>query len=187
MPKSKWHDEGKNYQPIKKVAENYVKMMESGAILSNRSAIDVLDSRVLALMDRIDTEESPERITALYNLFQEFKSAREARNETEAIKAMAAMDAAFDAIYHDYRAWGQMIEVLDLRRKMVDSEVKIIKEQKHFLSVEMAFKLVSQLLAVCIRVVQDPEKLKIINYEFSRIIGEDRLLSKAGGETLEEE
>ena len=176
--------------PIRKVAQNYVRMMEDGQILSNRAAIDIIDARVMTLMERIDLEHAPDRMKALYGLWDELKTARRRKDQNEEAAVMGMMDAEFEAVYHDYESWAQMIEVLDLRRKMVDSEVRVIKEMKAFLSAEMAYKLVAKLLAVCIRLIKDPKLLRQINYEFSRIIGEDKLQAPAeviNVETEEEE
>lgn len=167
------------YQPIKAVAQKYVQMMNDGQILSNRAAIDIIDSRVMTLMERIDLESAPDRMKNLYDLWDQLKAARRRHSEAEEVAILGSMDAEFEAAYHDYAAWEQMIQVLDLRRKMVDSEVKVIKEMKAFLSVEMAYKLVAKLLAVCIRLIKDPKLLRQINSEFSKIIGEDRLQKPA--------
>jgi len=179
MSKLTWYDKGEKYNPIRRVAENYAKMMNDGQILSNRAAIDIIDSRVLALMDRIDLEEAPGRLKNLYAQFQDLTSARKAKDDTRVMEVMAIMENEFERAYHDYAAWEQMVMVLDLRRKMVDSEVKIIKEMKAFLSAEMAYKLVAKLLAVCIRLIKDPKLLRQINFEFSRIIGENNLRAPA--------
>lgn len=174
MSQLTWKGPGK-YQPLKKVAENYARMMNDGQILTNRQAIDIIDARVMALVERIDLEHAPDRIKNLYALWEEFSRARKRQDSAKEIEVIYLMDAEFEAVYHDYAAWEQMIEVLDLRRKMVDSEVKIIKEMKAFISVEMAYQLVAKLLAVITRVVKDPKQLRHITYEFQRIIGEDKL------------
>jgi hypothetical protein len=83
------------------------------------------------------------------------------------------MGDAFEKVYHDYKAWTQMFEALDYRRKMVESEVKVLKEIKAIITIEDARDLQVKLLAAMMRVLQDdPKKLKQVQYEFARITGD---------------
>lgn len=154
------------------LAEKYAEMVSNGRILSNRAALEVLDERVKQLADRIDVDEAPDRLAKLQFLWEEFKVARERQNKPEEIVSIRKLDDEFTKAYHDYAAWEQMMLVFDLRRKMVDTEVRVVKEIKAMLTAEDAYKLVAKLQAVCIQVVDDPKKLRIIQQKFSRIIGE---------------
>lgn len=160
------------------IAKRYRKMANDGSLLSNRRAIDVLDGRVLELLERVDHDEAPERLQTLYALFQDVK-ANKGRNDAAMYAALSAMDIEFEKVYHDYEAWRQIIEVLDVRRKMVDSEAKIIKDMKAILTAEQAYNLVAKVMMVCIDVVKDPKLLRQINARFARIIGEHDLREPA--------
>ena len=82
------------------------------------------------------------------------------------------LDDLFEKARTDYEAWNQMMMALDLRRKMVESEVKVLKEIKAIMTAEDAYELTAKLLAAVMRVVEDPKKLKQVQYEFTRLIGE---------------
>ena len=75
------------------------------------------------------------------------------------VKIEAALDAEFEKAYHDYAAWKQMFEALALDSKMVESEVKIVKEIKAIITAEDAYELSAKLLAAVMRVVDDPKKI----------------------------
>lgn len=160
---------------LKKTAKKYAEMMNDGELLSNRNALKVIDARILQLMDRIDVEDAPDRMKNLYGLWQELQEADRRGKKNDVVVLTVQINAEFEKAYHDYKAWEQAMEVFDLRRKMVDSEVKVIKDMKAILTAEQARNLVVKLLAVCIREVKDPRVLKRINYAFSRIIGEDKM------------
>lgn len=166
---------------LMKLAGKYAQMITNGRILSNRAAIDVIDTRVQQLADRIEENDMPQRMILLQNIWEEFKQARDRDNGAEEIVAIKKLDAYFEKTYHDYAAWSQLLEIFDVRRKLVDSEVKTIKEIKAILTAEDAYNLVAKLLAICIRVVEDPKKLRIIQSEFSRVIGEQRIEKPATG------
>jgi hypothetical protein len=87
-----------------------------------------------------------------------------------------------------------MFEAIDIDRKLVESEVKIIKDIHAVLTVEDAYELTAQLLGAIISTTQgmenipDPVKLhflKRIQYEFTRIVG-DRLGAGSGGSSPED-
>lgn len=174
------------------IAQKYKKMLSNGRILSNRAAMEVLDNRVRQLADRIDVNDAPDRMMRLQALYQEFRSAYKAERYSDQVVAMAKLDDEFQRAHDDYKAWEQLMQLFDLRRKMVDSEVKTIKQIKAILTAEDAHDLVAKLLAVVLRVVQDPIKLRIIHFEFSKIIGENNLDSDGRehtdpGDTMEDD
>lgn len=98
----------------------------------------------------------------------------------DAMKIKFQIDAEFEAAYHDYAAWQQMFEALDLDRKMVESEVKIAKDMKAILTAEDAYELAAKLLASIIQaaselILEDNIRarfLKRIEYEFAKLIGD---------------
>jgi len=159
---------------LKDIAKKYRMILRNGAVLSNRHSMELLDQRVGQLLERIDQDDTPDRIKALYDLFQDVKAAQ-GRNEARMYASLNLMDIEFEKVYHDYEAWNQIIEILDMRRKLVDSEVKVIKDMKAILTAEQAKNLVGKLLAVCIEEVRDPKALRRINYKFARLIGENDL------------
>jgi len=137
--------------------------------------IDVMDARLMQLADRIDHDETPQRFVNLHNLWTDFKAARRRDNQVEMVKLLSQMDDEFERIYHDYAAWEQILQIVDLRRKAVDSEFKIAREMKAMLTADQTRNLVGKLLAIITREVKDAKALKRISYAFSRLIGEDRL------------
>lgn len=168
-------------------AKKYRQMQEDGRILSNRDAINVIDSRILQLLDRVDHDDAPDRMKVLLGLWEQTMDAKTRRNDAEFYACLSALDAEFGRAYHDYEGWRQIMEILDTRRKMVDSEVKVIKDMKAILTAEQAYNLVAKLLAAIIDVVKDPKALRQINYRFSRIVGEHRLEEHADVVEMEAE
>lgn len=159
--------------PIMRLAAKYNEARRNGQLLSNRHAVDTIDDRIVQLMERIDIEQSPERMKTLHDLWQQFIQYEKTGNETEKLITRNQIDIEFEKAYHDYMAWNQIFSAFDLRRKMVESEVKILKEIRGVISAEDAYELSAKLLAATIRVIgDDPKKLKQVQYEFARIIGE---------------
>lgn len=158
---------------LTRLAARYNDIQKNGSLLSNRAAVDIIDQRIVQLAGRIDENDMPERVKALYTLWKEFTEALNSGRDIESTIALKKMEDAFEKVYHDYMAWQQMFEALDYRRKMVEGEVKILKEIKAIITIEDARDLQIKLLAAVMRVLQDdPRKLKQVQYEFARITGD---------------
>lgn len=158
---------------VVRLAARYNEMQTNGQLLSNRASVDILDHRIRQLLERVDFDEAPDRLKRLNELWQEFQSARRMAREVEAVQLEKQIDDEFEKVYHDYAAWKQIFEAMDLRGKQVEREVKVLKEIKAIMTAEDGYELVTKLLAATMRVVgDDPRKMKQVQYEFTRIIGE---------------
>lgn len=159
-----------------KLAAKYNEIQNNGQILSNRSALEVVRTRIKQLAERIDLNDAPERMSKIAKMWKEFQRERLIGSQMEAEKIAATIDREIEAAYHDYASWQQMFSALDLDRKLVESEMKVIKEIKAIMTVEDGYELSAKLLAAVIGVLKDDpdrsKKLKRIQYEFTRIIGE---------------
>ena len=171
--------------PIVRLAARYNQMLADGRVLSNRQAIDIADIRIRQLLERVDVDEAPERVAKLYSLWGEYMSAKRSGTSAEAMTLEKRIDDEFERVYHDYQAWKQIFEALNLRSQWVEREVKIATAINAVLTAEEAYQAFAKLLAAAMNVVgDDPKKMKRLQYEFSRIIGErsDRLAETDGAE-----
>lgn len=156
---------------ITRLAATYRKQINNGHVLSLRSSVDLIDQRIAQLLDRIDFDEAPMRTINLYKLWQDFK--KYDQNSTDYVLLKKQLDDEFDKIYHDYAAWNQIFEALDLRGKTVEREVKVLKEIKAIMTAEDGYKLVAKVMAAVGNIIgDDPKKMKQVQYEFAKIIGE---------------
>lgn len=177
--------------PLVRLASTYIKVREDGRVLSNRASIEVVRRRISELAERIDMNAAPDRLQNIQKLWEQYKIAPE---PTVRENAANALDEEFERAYHDYASWKQMFEAIDLDRKLVESEVKVVKEIHAVLTAEDAYELTAQLLAAIIQTVNGFEEmseqikfdfLKRIQYEFTRIVG-DRLNQPTEGSGSED-
>lgn len=159
--------------PIMRLAAKYNQMQKDGRVLSNRKAIDVVDTRIVQLLERLDVEEAPDRLKKLNELWVEYCDYVKSGKTAEASSSMRRLDDEFEKIYHDYEAWKQMFDALDLRRKMVESEVKVLTQIKAIITAEDAYEMNAKMLAAVMRVIgEDPKKMKQVQYEFAKLVGD---------------
>lgn len=162
---------------LTQLASKYIEMQKDGRLLSNRASIEVIRDRIRQLAERIDLNQAPDRLANLKQLWEDYKFHR---GQVDEGIYRDLVDQEFEKAYHDYASWKQMFEAVDLDRKLVESEVKIIKDIKAVLTAEDAYELSAQLLAAIIQTVNGmkdiPDKTKLyfmrrIQYEFTRIVG----------------
>lgn len=166
---------------LTQLASKFNEIQKNGLVLSNRKAMEIIWHRVTQLAERIDMNEAPERLTRLQKLWAEFKENRAKGKSVEEIISIRDIDEEFEKAYHDYMAWQQMFEALQLHSKMQEGEVKIMKDLQAIITAEDAYELVAKVMAVLLRVLQDdPKKLKEAQYELTRITGES-IDSRTGG------
>lgn len=159
--------------PLTRLAARYNELRKNGQLLSNRRVVEVIDDRIIQLAGRIDIDDAPQRMAKLRKLWEGYKVLKESRREEEALAVFLAIDAEFEKAYHDYMAWSQLFEAFDLRRKMAESEVKVLREIKGIITYEEAYQFSANLLGIAMRVIgDDPRKLKELQFEFARAVGE---------------
>lgn len=163
-----------NKFPIVKLAQKYRKIIGDSRILSLRASIEVVRGRIEQLAQRIDFNDAPDRLAKIDGLWRDYMTAKEMDHRgSEMVVLEKQLTAQLDAAREDYAAWNQMLGALDLDRKLVDSEVKIVKELHAILTAEDAYNLVGKMLSIILNVYpNDPKKLRRVQYEFTKLVGD---------------
>lgn len=165
---------------IPRMASKYLEQTNDSMYMLNKKSIDLIDARILELLDRTDSESSPERMERIVNLWREFRATVPnivgfINQDKQASKAFYSLEAEIEAAFHDYAAWRQIFEALELRRKHTESEMKILKDMKALMTAEEGMELASQLFAAILKVLKDEPKgqtyIHLIRIEFERITG----------------
>lgn len=156
--------------PIVRLAHKYNEMQTSGRLLSLQSSIAVVRARIEQLAERIDENNAPDRLTKIAKLWEDYLAET---SSTEQLKIKYKLTRHINAAVTDFAAWEQLMLAVDLDRKLVESEVKVVKDIRAILTAEDAYELVAKLLAIILRVFpDDPKKLMQVQYEFSKLIGD---------------
>lgn len=145
-------------------------------MLSLQSSITVVRARIEQLAERIDENNAPDRLAKIAKLWQEYV---DEPSTTERLKIQAKITTQINRATTDFAAWEQLMLAMELDRKLVESEVKVVKDIRAILTAEDAYELVAKLLAIILRVFpDDPKKLMQVQYEFSKLIGDKPIDTK---------
>jgi len=161
---------GSSFQ-LTRLAAKRNELRKDGLYLSNRDSINIMQRRVMELVDRIDTNQAPNRLVNLRKLWDKLRAAEE-HDKGLVSYIKKEIDAEFEAAYHDYAAWEQMFDVLRLDKELKESEVKIAKDLKAMMLADDVYDLVADIQGIIMTIEEDPVKLKRYQYEFTKLIGE---------------
>ena len=158
------------------IATKYVEIQTDPNAQTLRPLHSILNARLMVLMGRAGIGDSSSRMENIVQLWIRFKKWHPNLNQyfhgAEPIKAFKALDAELEATVHDYAAWNEIYRLIDEKRKVSESEMKILKDMKALISADDAFNLVAQVLAAVTKGVDDPRKLEEIRYELAILIGD---------------
>lgn len=151
-----------------KLLDKYEEAASDPELLSLRGYLGVIDMRLATLIERADSGESAERWRLVLEKWSEYKNMR--GSALEMLK-FVELDNLMTAAFHDYQAWKELLEAVDVRRKLTESERKRLLEMKQIITAEDAARLVTALQGAVIRIIDDPAKLKLIEWEFIKLSG----------------
>lgn len=137
-------------------------------LLSVRADIGLVYGRITDLLKRVDTGETGMLWEQAKSAFAEYKATRGGARE---IEFLLKLEAAIEKGLDDYAAWEQISQLLEQRRKLVESERKRLVEAEQMITAERAMLLIGALAGILKRRVTDPKLLADISEDIGTIIG----------------
>ena len=168
------------------LASRYEQAINDPELMSHRQDLGLIEVRIEQLMKRMQNDEQPDRWKDLQQRFSELKFAQIENDTAGFANVCGLIETIFKDIQEDYAAWDQIMDILELRRKINESELKRLIAMNQMISAEDAMKLVAQLLAAIKRNMSSnrtfEEMYKGIAYEFNLLTGSlDRVVPAGGG------
>lgn len=143
------------YMP-KRLLESYQNCREDAEILSLNDDIALTESRVTDVLSRVDTAESGALWDELSKTAQDFKVARRA-NDTERVGQL--LEDILKLIAKgkgDRENWREIGDLLERKRKLSESQLKLLTTKQEFISRQQAIQFVGAIVAVVKENVDDP-------------------------------
>lgn len=133
------------YLPTR-MAAKYGQAEKDADLLSLRSEVSLIDARLADLLTRVDTGESGELWARLKKAQSDFMMYRRMPGHVEQMTtALEKMIAVIESGVVDHAAWTEIGEKLEQRRKLVESEHKIIMARKYFISHEQGMIMMAKI------------------------------------------
>lgn len=156
-----------------RLIEGYETALKDEALLDLKSEVALLDARMGELLGRIDRGESAEAWQTAQTAFIDMQDALRANDAASVTHAMNRLDAILTAApTGDQAVWDAIQELIQQRRKLVDTERKRLLAMQQFITREQALTLIAALSGILREEVKDPYVLARIRDRFARLTGE---------------
>jgi len=163
------HGRYSKYLPSR-LSEQYEAAKNDPALLELREDIALIDSRLSDLLKRVDTGESGQVWKELSEAYQDLQDAMRDNNTLDIQEALQTIYGLIEQGNSDYRAWGEIHEVIEQRRRLVESERKRIVEARQTLTVEQAMLMISALTDIIRTHVTDRKILAAISGDINKLV-----------------
>lgn len=150
------------YLPAR-LSGRYAEAMADSALLELRAEVALVDARLGDLLTRVDTGESGALWTSLGQARRELIAAKQAGALIEQTKWINAILDLIARGHADYAAWSEIGQVLEQRRRLVESERKRQIEMQQTITAEKAMLLIGAILGVIRDNVTDRKQLNAIS------------------------
>jgi Spy/CpxP family protein refolding chaperone len=172
--------------------ERYSSFISDPEVLSLNAEIAITDTRLSQLLEKITTGDSQDiwaEIENQFNKFDEYQKLASSSFENETARrsyiaksfdALSAIRSIVKDKQKEWRTWREITELIDARRKLVDSEAKRRIQMEQMLTAEQAIQYASALGLAVKEHVTDREVLEKIQETLNRIIGGNYVKDNAG-------
>lgn len=161
-----------------RLLEAYDNSREDSDILSLNDDIALTEARVTDVLERVDSNESGALWDDLSKAAKEFKLAQR-QNDSELCQSL--MEEILRLIQKgkgDRENWREIGDLLERKRKLSESQLKLLTTKQEFISRQQAVMFVSQLTDVIKSTVNDPSTKRQI------LAGIQQLMNMPEGQTV---
>jgi hypothetical protein len=162
-----------------RLAAEYERAAHDPELLALRHELAVVDVRINDLLSRVDTGEAGGLWHHARAAWQTVKQAQAEDRPLMQARAALELDGLLEQAVGDNVAWHEILQFIEQRRKLVESEVKRLVVMQQMMTKEEAMLWLSAVVAILKRHITDRETLQKISLDLKALVS-DR--SGRGGE-----
>lgn len=143
------------YLPDRVIAR-YEEAQNDTELLALKDEIALVDARVSDLLSRADRGEAASAWKALRKSYRELQISIRQQDGDRTASALVNLEEAVSQGYSDYMVWSEVMELIEARRRLVESERKRLVEMNQMITAEQLILLSGALLEAIRTRVDDP-------------------------------
>jgi hypothetical protein len=140
-------------------------------LLALKAEVALIDSRLLDVLNRVDTGESSRIWGQLRDAVTHLEAAQLVDDEAGIRFAVAGIKKLINAGAADWAAWDDVRSLVRDRQRLVESERKRLVEAQHVIAVDQAMALLALLVDAVREAVEDDHILRIVTNAYARLTG----------------
>ena len=156
-----------------RLASKYQEAIDDSRLLELRDEIGLIDVRLSELLSQIGTGESGRRWQQLQTAHSGIKSAIASRDSALLSTALTTLASVIEGGLMEQALWGEILTVIDHRRRLVESERKRHVEMQMMITSERAMVLLAAIVGVIKTHVTEPSTLASISSSIRALVSID--------------
>lgn len=163
------HGRYSRYVPAR-LLERYQEGLTDPDLIALNDDMALLEARLADLLSRADQGEAGSLFERLDRIWQEFLIAQSVNDGRKMIAQLNKLGAIIERGRKESETWGEVATIIELRRKVSDTERKRRVEMQNMISAEQAMALIKAISEVIRREVTDLDSLARISEEIRRLM-----------------
>lgn len=152
-----------------KLASRYEAAANDPNLLELNHEIGLMDMRLTSLLERVNHGETGLLWQDVGKLWQQYKDKPESDTTIK-------IDTLIKKGHDDYQAWGEIGNVIEQRRKLVESERKRLVEAQQYVTAVQAMTLIGNVLAIIKDNVTDRPTLQAISQGINQLVTRENVI-----------
>jgi len=153
-----------------RLLERYRESLNHPELLNGREEISVVDARLVEVLTGLDSAGSSQLWRALRDAYRSLQTAQRKR-DTSALRLALAEFGAIVERGDGYRAaWDEVIRLVGVRQRLVESERKRLVEMQQMITATEAMTLVTAVSESVRKHVTDEDALRAISADLLRLL-----------------
>ena len=128
-----------------RLLERYQQAAQDPELLALREDIALLDARISELLSQVDSGESGKRWQELVRLRGEVLGVAQAGDRDQFRQVLQKLLETINQGASDFETWSEIVELLDQRRRLVETEQRRLVAMQQMITTEQAMTLVTAL------------------------------------------
>ena len=156
-----------------RMAEKYQESINDPELLALDAEISLVDARLEDLLSRVDTGESGALWKTAQSVFYDFRNANASGDQDKMTVALTELNRILNLGVDDYKAWDEIGNMLEQRRKLSESERKRRMDMEVVITVERQMVLLGAVVALIKENVTDRKSLQAISTGLGELISHE--------------
>lgn len=159
------HGKYSKYLPDR-LAARYQEAIEDNELLTLKNEVHLIDTRLTEILDNVQSDDTKTLWLDLQSTWDKYRNAINDEIRTNQLNNIEELIEKGSKVYHQ---WNEIYNVLEQRRKLVESERKRYLEMQQMITADRAMLLVSSLLGIIKEHVSDRNILTAIATDIRKL------------------
>jgi len=157
-----------------RLAGRYREALTDPELISVREEIALVDARTADLLGRVDTREAGFYWSMIAKAVRDFQNAKgQMFEQVKQAEAFARIEACTSEGTADYAAWAEVLELVERRRKLAETETKRLAAMGQQITAERAMLLLAAVVDVIRRHVTERDTMAAISREIGQLVNRE--------------